>query len=273
MQSLLCRWAWAGSLVLWAAGAQAVVFDPDHLSTSEPMLVTATSASGSITVNANAYDFRGVPASDIPRGSVLQIGLSQAGGGGTLAADVQAVDGSVVLTPVVAGAMAASFRTGNVMVASPILYPQTVWTHPETTGLAVTYAGLASYLGQTVAPDRAGSYGMSYTLTINAISKSGQSLSLLNVVSGQVVNQQSFAHTVLVPAGFDLASVNALLTGTFMASSDAPPTPRGMSAEYKVQIDSITLTPTTSVPEPATWALMGLGLVGVVAAARGPRRG
>jgi anti-sigma-K factor RskA len=44
------------ALSVVAAGAQAVVFDATNTTNHEPLLVTATSALGSLTVNANGWD-------------------------------------------------------------------------------------------------------------------------------------------------------------------------------------------------------------------------
>lgn len=279
MRSVFSRLAWAGVLGGWGFGAQAVLFDPLTAGFTNPMAVTATSTFGAITVNANGiYPGMGTLTPDVLRGSLLSIGTPGFRRTGLLATNVQAVDGGIVFTPAVSGSLAASytkpvfvFDDAPIVSADADIWVRTDWTDPATTGLAVTVSGLSRYLGDA-SPNGVGSYGVKYKLTLNATSTTGQSLSLLSVQSPQQI-QESFAYTALVPAGFDLASLSASLTAAFSSSGGAPYAfnYRGLSTSYKVSIDNITLTP-VAIPEPATWALMGLGLVGVAAVARGRRQ-
>jgi hypothetical protein len=265
------------ALSVVAAGAQAVVFDATNTTNHEPLLVTATSALGSLTVNANGWDTTAT-SNGVPKGTQLTWGNIYPSK--PVSASVDVANGGVSFTPAVSYELAASYTTPSVstmpnlyMVAGVDIPVLTSWADPAATGLTVSVSGLASYLGQA-SPNGVGNYGVKYNLTLNAISKTGQSLSLLSVQSPQQV-QQSFAYTALVPAGFDLASLSGSLTAAFSSSGGAPDPfgYKGLGTSYRVSIDHITLIPTAAaVPEPATLALMGLGLAGVAAAARRRRQ-
>ncbi len=269
MKAFSLRLLGAAAMCAASVSAQAVVtFDSTNFGQA-PQLLTSTSALGSLTVNANAY----TPANNAAgalAGSRLGVGMY---GQNPVSLWVNALNGGVLFTPSVSGSLASynilpppPNATDPYINAGAYIPVSTAWAQPDTTGLSVMVSGLASYLGQQPA---VGTYGVSYTLSLQATSANGQRLTLLDIQSPAPIQQQAFSYTGVVPAGFDLASVNATLSASFSSSANAAAPNKYTNNLYKVQIDGIQLMPTIgAVPEPTSGFLWLLALPGLVVATR-----
>lgn len=136
-----------------------------------------------------------------------------------------------------------------------------------------TWVGLGSYgsymerFGQTLSGL---TVGQQYTVSWEA-GNFGYTYGAINYLGSNAISVQLDGVTVGSGAQLDLGSNWAKQSLTFTAGAASQQLSfilASTTSKAYMSIDGISVKTAQAVPEPATWALMGLGLFGVIAAAR-----
>jgi len=262
-----------------SALAHAVTFDPQVLIGSPPVLLTSTSDLGSLTVNANSYSLSVGNAAypDAP----YPITLFSSSGNYSVA---EFAGFDAVATP--AGGInisSTSFYAGQspAQSTSTFISPRdvradlgvplaTTFNSPSEVGLQIELKGgmnldmsrFISSDGQWLVQCGVGCVRPltlvtpTYHLTLMGTTDAGQTLTLLD----ETRTSAQFDHVLTSPLGGHITK----LFGTLALTNN----PTG----YQYYLNSMSLTPTALVPEPATMSLWLLAVPGLIMAAR-RRRG